>query len=68
MDPNVTLARIRELVSELIGVEFDPDSNQGGVIDDAAELAEQVKALDEWMSRGGFVPREWTSLADRWKR
>ena len=27
--------------------------------DDAARLAELVLALDEWIRRGGFLPRAW---------
>ena len=59
MDPDVTLAKIRELANELVEVEFDPDSNQGGVIDAAAELAGAVKDLDEWLSRQGALPAPW---------
>jgi hypothetical protein len=29
------------------------------VADDAVALAELVMALDEWISRGGFLPRKW---------
>jgi hypothetical protein len=49
MDPNEALRRIRELVTP--GAErTDPDG---------AELSELVQGLDEWLSRGGFLPQAW---------
>ncbi len=47
MDPNTTLARLRELAAAADDVE------------EAAELAEAFHALDEWLSRGGFLPADW---------
>lgn len=56
MDPNRALADIRRLVARLDagfnGPEpFDPA--------DAHELAELVDGLDQWLSRGGFLPDAW---------
>jgi hypothetical protein len=45
MDPNATLAAIRELLA----------SDTPDVI----ELAELMEALDMWLSRGGFLPTDW---------
>jgi hypothetical protein len=29
---------------------------------DAAELVELVDSIDEWMTKGGFLPTEWSAL------
>lgn len=49
MDPNEALRRIRELVRP--GAERDDP--------DGSELSELVAGLDEWLSRGGFLPEAW---------
>jgi hypothetical protein len=50
MDPDATLARIRELV---IDVQAHSTSEP------ALDLAGQIEALDNWMSRNGFAPVAW---------
>lgn len=50
MDPNETLRRIRSLV---LMIEKDVTA------ENAQELAELTRALDGWMSKGGFAPTEW---------
>lgn len=56
MDVNATLARIRVLT----GWFLDSDHERSGdFISNALELAELNAALDEWLSRGGFVPDAW---------
>lgn len=56
MDPNKTLAVIRAQIDAwnagAVTDEFDPD-----------RLAEHVEALDEWMVKGGALPRSWDELA-----
>lgn len=47
MDPDTCLAEIRELVAQSL------------TEDDDTRLAEHVQALDEWLSRGGFLPAPW---------
>ncbi len=61
MDPNATLKRIRE-VSKSITEIFDSEHIHEGnkILDLASELAELTTALDEWLSKGGFFPRDWT--------
>ncbi len=51
MDPNATLAEIRQLTKEIL------DGN--GSEYDAARLAELVEGLDNWLSRQGFLPTAW---------
>jgi len=48
MDPNETLRRIREL------------SERGYDEDDAASVVEAFRDLDEWLSKGGFLPSAWS--------
>jgi hypothetical protein len=54
MDPNATLFEIRQLTAA-IDVASDPvaAASQG------ERLAELVDALDEWLSKHGFLPDDW---------
>ena len=54
MDPNATLARIREIVRALNAASPPQD-----VAPLAFELAELTEALDDWLSAGGFLPTGW---------
>jgi hypothetical protein len=54
VDPNETLQRLREACRDLRQASSIAQS------DDAAELlAEHAESLDEWLTRGGFLPAEW---------
>lgn len=48
MDPNATLARLRELVFS------------GLQRPETEEMAELFDDLDTWMSKGGFLPADWS--------
>lgn len=62
MDPDATLATIREIVREML--HGDPTHDRR---DDLAErLAEYTEALDEWMSKGGLMPRAWITAGDHY--
>jgi len=51
MDPNETLKMIRSRIRRLnVGQPFRNDGE---------ELAELVEALDEWLTKGGFLPSDW---------
>lgn len=50
MDPNETLRIIRAQVGMIL------DENDGN---SPEALAEAVRNLDEWMSKGGFSPDAW---------
>lgn len=54
MDPNATLARLRELVAELATAETNLHK-----ADIADSLAEHLEALDNWLCCGGFKPEPW---------
>lgn len=56
MDPNEALRRIRGLVGAVL--DHSPREWQ------PRELAEQVQALDNWLSRGGFPPEDWREGPD----
>jgi len=60
MDPNANLERCRRLAKRLI--EQEENQRRAGDNHDTGgyELAELFVALDEWISRGGFLPRAWT--------
>lgn len=53
VDPNEALKQIRTLIARLKDARVEPDYR------DAAQLANRVEALDQWLSRGGYLPREW---------
>lgn len=50
MDPNATLARLRELAAD--GTHL--------TMTETEEMAELFEALDAWMSKGGFMPSDWS--------
>lgn len=57
MDPNATLERLREIVQWWNGGDADASD-----LETAVEL---VESLDQWLSNGGFVPKDWAS--EEWK-
>ncbi len=51
MDPTANLSEQREIVKRMLAAEhFDTD---------AMRLAELCKALDDWLTGGGFKPAPW---------
>lgn len=54
MDPNVTLMNIRAILATSETRELSGDLVQ--------ELIEHVEALDEWITKGGFLPAEWVTV------
>jgi hypothetical protein len=58
MDPNEALSQLRLLVT----IVNDPHSPDGrptpGEV--AREMAEIFDGLDEWLSKGGFLPKSWS--------
>jgi hypothetical protein len=56
MDPNATLAEMRQLVRLADDTEGTPDLER---------LAELAGALDGWLMAGGFLPTTWQAQADR---
>lgn len=55
MDPNEALVAIRQAVDGLRDAENSPAVSRTQVV----ALVEHVQALDEWLSKGGFLPAPW---------
>lgn len=56
MDPNECLTQLRRLVAGLA----EKSNRQGGDNTyDEDRFIDLFTSLDEWMTRGGFIPREW---------
>tara|TARA_R100001594_G_scaffold147380_1_gene200279 strand:+ start:1143 stop:1301 length:159 start_codon:yes stop_codon:yes gene_type:complete len=51
MDPNATLAELREWADWM-----DNASDLGDIVARAQHAAELIQALDEWLSMAGFIP------------
>jgi len=56
MDPTEVLRRIKR------DIDFIMKSGGASNVDDDSldELISLVNSLDEWMTRGGFSPKQWT--------
>jgi hypothetical protein len=53
MDPNTALRDLREAIAE-----YDNDMNKTAA-GPADRLREAAGTLDEWLSKGGFLPDAW---------
>jgi hypothetical protein len=53
MDPNANLDEQRYIVDRFCDGSADPEQ-------DGLRLAELVEALDDWIRKGGFLPKAWT--------
>ena len=58
MDPNATLAKMRQLANMILSDEGGLE-DVGDLEDAAHDLAEHVEALDGWLRQGGFLPKAW---------
>lgn len=61
MDPNATLAEIRQLTTEIAR-----QVDSGAIIaydeyDALRRLCELMQGLDEWITLGGFLPADWAT-------
>jgi hypothetical protein len=54
MDPTANLNAIRLLVQAI-----ELSSSINNLAELATDLAELVDALDKWMAKGGFLPKQW---------
>jgi hypothetical protein len=57
MDPNATLAAIRQAIADVNGAQ--PGDSIAHFQEASLRLAEHVEVLDEWLTRGGFLPYAW---------
>jgi len=53
MDPDEALAELRALAEKTIS------------LDVADEMQQLFSGLDEWLSKGGFLPKDWESGYDK---
>jgi len=62
MDPDANLKEQLQLAAALEDVDYDQldENSKEAAISDACRLAELVLALDEWISKGGFLPKLWS--------
>jgi hypothetical protein len=56
MDPNANLQEQREIVARIEAYRY---MNDTPIERDGYRLSELVIALDEWISKGGFLPDAW---------
>ena len=57
MDPNATLNEIRKMVAAYY---MYVDSDDGYLCRETAlELCGKIEGLDQWISNGGFLPKDW---------
>lgn len=59
MDPDAALARIRDTRKRFDEAERDGLNTTALIL--AQELAEAIEDLDDWLSKGGFLPKDWGS-------
>lgn len=67
MDPNANLREQREIVARVLartlpdGADYIQRARHNRQqADDTERLAQLVEALDEWLTKGGFLPADWT--------
>lgn len=58
MDVNATLRVLRQAYSDY---EDTRGNAQGPEIDAADRMRDAIVALDEWLTRGGFLPAAWSA-------
>jgi hypothetical protein len=62
MDPNILLLEMLRLADDILATDgtFEVDVDDMQARDkDAVELAQRVRDLDQWLRKGGFLPRAW---------
>lgn len=55
MDPNETLKQLRDAIKAVT----NPDSEDRLGVRRTYDLIYAFEALDEWLSKGGFLPDDW---------
>lgn len=55
MDPDQTLADLRDALKELSTIPVN-DPREPAI---SAQVMERFGALDDWLSRGGYLPVDW---------
>jgi hypothetical protein len=60
MDPNANLTEQRRIAARIMKMIDNDQAGSPEVAEDGARLAELVQALDEWISKGGFLLLAWS--------
>jgi len=60
MDPNETLRTMREAIAR-----YDNAIKLVDADDAASDVLDAARALDEWLSHGGFLPKAWKDSLSR---
>jgi hypothetical protein len=58
VDPNELLARLREACRQTLADLDDPATSDDVTVNES-NMAEAFLQLDDWVSRGGFLPGAW---------
>lgn len=58
MDPNELLVALRDCAQDI-----QNGTDEYTFAETAQTMAEKFEALDDWLSRGGFLPGSWQSTA-----
>lgn len=61
MDPTATLNQVLKAAKAVVEAVEQHDADDPEVVLQGLELAESVLQLHLWLSRGGFLPRQWAS-------
>lgn len=56
MDPDEALAKLREALQ----LYYRRYRDKGTGLEEADQMADGIEALDDWLSRGGFLPEDWS--------
>lgn len=61
MDPTEALKRIRGYLHSVDAIVNGPDEDTSVsvMVDTLEALRDQVRDLDEWLTKGGFLPDQW---------
>jgi hypothetical protein len=59
MDPTETLRQALIIAKRIIKRADTVGASSSVLIPDGIELAERFVSLDEWLSRGGHLPKSW---------
>lgn len=58
MDPNATLREIQKITAAYAAGVITSGEERANALD---EMASHVGSLDEWLTRGGFLPDDWNT-------
>lgn len=70
MDPEAAYQKAMDALARIRAAESEGWSSSAEAEKEAAadDLAEGFEALDEWLTKGGYLPRAWGTLQERWDR